>query len=94
MSVQDSFQTYLAFQSTNGIWIGLSQIKWDISGSLTNNNGQWDAGDFPPLPAAPDTKNGDGQTSLIDNWTGYASPNIPNNNGYGTPWSPALPPAQ
>ena len=87
MSVQDSFQTYLAFQSIGGVWIGLSQIKWDISASVMNNNGTWKDTDLPPLPAAPETKNGDGQTSLIK-WSGSASPSVKNDGGYGTWWSP------
>jgi hypothetical protein len=94
ISINDSFQTYLAYKSTGGVWIGLSQIPWSISGTITIANGQWSAVNPPGLsPSNGGTFNGNNQTSLI-NWSNSANPYSPNTNypGVGTFWSPTPPP--
>lgn len=100
MSVNDSFQTYLAYRSNGGAWIGLSKISWSIFGSVDNTAQGWVP--LPPLPGQPPTNpspngggtyNGDGQTALIG-WSNSVYPSVPNNQipGVGTFWQPTAPP--
>jgi hypothetical protein len=93
ISMNDNFQTYLVYQPDGGIWVALSMIQWNVSGSIINNAGvgnvgKWFPGNQPaPNPTGSNNILGNNQTSFVQ-WVNSVYPNIPDptHPGLGTYW--------